>query len=109
MRLSHRYLPIFLGVFAFATLVGGVTLDWQESNAVATPVMTTPDRVDPSTVENNVATTDKHAVTFATVPEINPGWSAVGSCLVAAALILRHSAKFRKYRLVRQYARARTA
>ena len=28
--------------------------------------------------------------------EINPGWSAVGSCLLAIALILRHSAKFRK-------------
>jgi hypothetical protein len=30
------------------------------------------------------------------VPEINPVWSAFGSLLVAAALILRHSAKFRK-------------
>ena len=27
---------------------------------------------------------------------INPAWSAVGSCILAAALILRHSAKFRK-------------
>jgi hypothetical protein len=35
-------------------------------------------------------------VTFTPVPEINPVWSAVGSCLFAAALILRHSAKFRK-------------
>ena len=36
-------------------------------------------------------------ITFlAAVPEINPAWSAIGSCLVAAALILRHGAKFRK-------------
>ncbi|HEX8898251.1 MAG TPA: hypothetical protein VF751_06100 [Chthoniobacterales bacterium] len=35
-------------------------------------------------------------ITFTPVPEINPAWSALGSCLLAAALILRHSAKFRK-------------
>jgi hypothetical protein len=35
-------------------------------------------------------------ITFTSLPEINPGWSAVGSCLLAFALILRHSAKFRK-------------
>jgi hypothetical protein len=35
-------------------------------------------------------------ISFTPVPEINPGWSAVGSCLLAFALILRHSAKFRK-------------
>jgi hypothetical protein len=35
-------------------------------------------------------------ITFTPVPEINPAWSAVGSCLLAAVLILRHSAKFRK-------------
>ena len=35
-------------------------------------------------------------ISFTPVPELNPVWSAVGSCLVAAALILRHSAKFRK-------------
>jgi hypothetical protein len=28
--------------------------------------------------------------------ETNPAWTAVGSCIVATALILRHSAKFRK-------------
>ena len=33
---------------------------------------------------------------FTPVPKLNPAWSGVGSCLVAAALILRHSAKFRK-------------
>jgi hypothetical protein len=37
-----------------------------------------------------------HDITFTPVPEINPAWSAVGSCLVAVALILRHRAKFRK-------------
>ena len=37
-----------------------------------------------------------HDITFTPVPEINPAWSAIGSCLVAAALILRHGAKFRK-------------
>ena len=35
-------------------------------------------------------------ITFTPVPELNPAWSAVGSCLIAAVLILRHSAKFRK-------------
>jgi hypothetical protein len=35
-------------------------------------------------------------ISFTPVPEINPAWSAVGSCLLAFALILRHSAKFRK-------------
>ena len=35
-------------------------------------------------------------ISFTAVPEINPGWSAVGSCLLAFALILRHGAKFRK-------------
>lgn len=37
-----------------------------------------------------------HDITFTPVPEINPTWSAVASCLIAGALILRHSAKFRK-------------
>jgi hypothetical protein len=38
-----------------------------------------------------------HDITFlAAVPEVNPAWGAIGSCLVAAALILRHGAKFRK-------------
>jgi hypothetical protein len=37
-----------------------------------------------------------HDISFKPVPEINPGWTAVGSCLLAFALILRHSAKFRK-------------
>ena len=37
-----------------------------------------------------------HDISFTPIPEINPAWSALASCLVAAALILRHSAKFRK-------------
>lgn len=37
-----------------------------------------------------------HDITFTPVPEINPTWTALGSCILAAALILRHSAKFRK-------------
>lgn len=37
-----------------------------------------------------------HDITFTPVPEINPAWTAVGSCILAMALILRHSAKFRK-------------
>jgi hypothetical protein len=35
-------------------------------------------------------------ISFTPIPEVNPAWSAVGSCLLAFALILRHSAKFRK-------------
>jgi len=37
-----------------------------------------------------------HDITFTPVPELNPAWSALGSCLLVAVLILRHSAKFRK-------------
>lgn len=37
-----------------------------------------------------------HDITFTPVPEINPAWSAVGSCLVAFGLILHHRASFRK-------------
>jgi hypothetical protein len=38
-----------------------------------------------------------HDITYlAAVPEMNPAWGAIGSCLVAAGLILRHGAKFRK-------------
>ena len=33
---------------------------------------------------------------FTPVAKLDPAWSTVGSCVVAAALILRHSAKFRK-------------
>ena len=36
-----------------------------------------------------------HDISF-TPPDLNPAWSAVGSFLIAAVLILRHSAKFRK-------------
>jgi hypothetical protein len=34
--------------------------------------------------------------TFTPVPELNPAWSAVGSCLMAFGLILHHRANFRK-------------
>ena len=37
-----------------------------------------------------------HDITFTRVPEINPTWTALGSCILAAVLIFRHSAKFRK-------------
>jgi hypothetical protein len=37
-----------------------------------------------------------HDISFTPVPEINPAWSAIGSCLVAFALISRHRAKSRK-------------
>jgi hypothetical protein len=30
------------------------------------------------------------------VRELNPAWTGAGSCILAAALILRHSARFRK-------------
>lgn len=35
-------------------------------------------------------------ISFTPIPEINPAWSAVVSCLAAAALILRHRANLRK-------------
>lgn len=37
-----------------------------------------------------------HDIAFMPVPEINPTWTAVGSCLAVFALILRHRGKFRK-------------
>jgi hypothetical protein len=37
-----------------------------------------------------------HDISFTPVPEINPAWGAIGSCLVAVGLVLRHGAKFRK-------------
>jgi hypothetical protein len=46
------------------------------------------------------ATSDGGGITWIAAltpaPEINPAWTAVGSCILATALILRHSAKFRK-------------
>ncbi|MEY2503924.1 MAG: hypothetical protein QOG27_204 [Verrucomicrobiota bacterium] len=35
-------------------------------------------------------------ITFTPVPETNPAWSALASCLVAAALIFRHGANVRR-------------
>ena len=50
--------------------------------------------IEPNALWLAVNFTDR--VSFTRVPEINPVWSAVGSCVLAAVLILRHSAKFRK-------------
>jgi hypothetical protein len=47
----------------------------------------------------HAVTSDWNSITWiAAMPvrEINPAWTAVGSCILATALILRHSAKFRK-------------
>jgi hypothetical protein len=35
-------------------------------------------------------------ITLTAAPELNPLWTSIGSFVLAAALILRHSAKFRK-------------
>jgi len=37
-----------------------------------------------------------HDLTFTPVPEINPAWSTIASCLIAAGLILRHSSHARR-------------
>jgi hypothetical protein len=37
-----------------------------------------------------------HDISFTPVPEINPAWIAMGSCLLGVASILRHRAKSRK-------------
>ena len=37
-----------------------------------------------------------HDISFTPVPEINPAWTAMLSCLAAGALVLRHRANFRK-------------
>jgi hypothetical protein len=37
-----------------------------------------------------------HDFSFTPVPEINPVWSAVASCIAALGLVLRHRANFRK-------------
>jgi hypothetical protein len=36
------------------------------------------------------------AIDFTPIPEVNPAWSAVGSCLLAFAFILRHRGRSRK-------------
>lgn len=49
---------------------------------------------------NNVDPTDQkigiYNINFTPVPEINPAWSALVSCIVAGGLILRHRASHRK-------------
>jgi hypothetical protein len=68
MWFVRRFFLLSLVIAAHATTGHAVTSDWDSITWIAaTPV-----------------------------PEINPAWTAVGSCILAAALILRHSAKFRK-------------
>lgn len=44
----------------------------------------------------HAVTLDWDTVTWTAGSLRDPAWTGFGSCLVAAALILRHSAKFRK-------------
>jgi hypothetical protein len=37
-----------------------------------------------------------HDISFTPIPELNPSWTAIISCMAAAGLILRHRANFRK-------------
>jgi hypothetical protein len=37
-----------------------------------------------------------HDISFTPIPELNPSWTAIISCIAAAGLILRHRATFRK-------------
>jgi hypothetical protein len=69
MCFIRRFSFLSLLIAAFATTGHAVTLDWDGVTWMAA---------------------------FTPVSEINPAWSAVASCIVAGALILRHSAKFRK-------------
>ncbi|MEY2502614.1 MAG: hypothetical protein QOI07_2948 [Verrucomicrobiota bacterium] len=78
----HFFLASLLGSF-FIPTSRAVTLDWDTVTSAAGSLSNSYD----------FAIGD---ITFTPVPEINPAWGAFGSCLVAAALILRHSAKFRK-------------
>ena len=38
-----------------------------------------------------------HDISFTPIPEINPAWSAVGSCLAAAGLVIFHRGRIRKH------------
>ncbi|MEY2549462.1 MAG: hypothetical protein QOD64_2044 [Verrucomicrobiota bacterium] len=78
----HFFLASLLGSFFIATS-RAVTLGWDTVTSAAGSLSNSYD----------FAIGD---VIFTPAPEINPAWSAFGSCLIAAALILRHSAKFRK-------------
>jgi hypothetical protein len=68
MWFVRRFFLLFLVFAAFATTGHAVTSDWNGLTWIA-------------------AMSGR---------ETNPAWTAVGSCIVATALILRHSAKFRK-------------
>lgn len=68
MWFLRRFLLLSLVIAAFVPTGHAVTSDWDGITWVAaTPA-----------------------------PEINPTWTAPGSCILAAPIILRHSAKFRK-------------
>ena len=84
MSLFKRLLrSALIAPFLVAT-ANAVILDWKGSGC-------RPGVTDPTYQHVGV-----NSISFTPIPEMNPAWSAVGSCLIAAALILRHSAKFRK-------------
>ena len=72
-----RYFLLFVLSLLSTRTSGAVVSDWDSVTA-------------PGTLANSFD------IALFPVPEINPSWTAVGSCILAAALILRHSAKFRK-------------
>lgn len=74
MNFVRRIALLILLAIPFGPRALGVTVDWDASGHVGIVV----------------------DLPLASIPEINPAWTAFGSCLIAALLVLRHSGKFRK-------------
>ena len=112
MWFARRFALTFLSIVAFSTIAQAFVLDWDgntwtaetQSNSCDVPgaeafsgsgisqIVGGSDTTAQATNQN----VDLQDIAFTRVPEINPAWSAVVSCLAAAALILRHRANLRK-------------
>ena len=107
-----RLLALFLGIsVAFCLRAEAVTPDWDGhtstietlgdfcdfnsfgSNVLAISAPGTPGRIVANATYPPGSLRD---LPLARVPQINPAWSAVVSCLAAAVLIFRHRAHVRK-------------
>jgi hypothetical protein len=88
---THRYLLLFLTCLAVMARAQAMTVDWTTIASVQSSLSRDLSKAHPHFHVMWIS-----GARLVAVPEINPAWSAVASCLLVAALILRHSAKFRK-------------
>lgn len=96
MCFARRFFLLFLLMATFATTGQALSMDW-DGNVRAAAIKSFTFTYGGGTVaDSTYQHVGIHNITFTRVPEINPAWTAAGSCIVAAALKLRHSAKFRK-------------